>query len=479
MRLVSNERENKSTLNLGLGEILGQPTEKSAETEHNDVAQNSTAATSFSVDATTTPDNQSVDSQAESVDEYTALAQSKRWSELAAMAEKHNTLESRLWWAIAQSELAQMPLSIISAPLEQSLREIAQLHTVPQKLVDLSTDVAIKISQALIERGELNLATALLESGRSFSTRLDAKFRSSAAKELNQLAKLPARELDKQKIARKKYLEEFVETIPVQTAISTTSLAVKVDETRQIKRPSSAKVVLYGVLLISLLTLSSLYYFGAFRSLSLDPEGGTFAQALTSSDLPAPTLKLLPVQRSSSTSMLEAVLIEDEQRHGTEANNSQSNQQNRVNVEDQLVINDRPNLPTNQSIAATPVAPQLPQSPVVREKIDTSGPIEPREIREAESRPRNGENRSDRADELFEKPRDQRDSGSNFSGNTQRYRVLVRTEVHAIPSFNSSVLQRLNRGDPVAVEEREGLWFRIRGQNGKSGYIAAQDVEPE
>ena len=131
------------------------------------------------------------------------------------------------------------------------------------------------------------------------------------------------------------------------------------------------------------------------------------------------------------------------------------------------------------SVSAPPVLAQLPAQPAPKEKINTTSPLEPREIREAGSRDRNRNNRSDRADELFEKPQDRRDSGSSLSGDAQRYRVLVRTEVHSIPSFSSSVLQRLERGDPVAVEEREGQWFRIRGRNGKYGYIAAQDVEPE
>lgn len=470
MRAVSSERETKSTLNLGLGEILSQadkadpiPQVETTPPTHTDEAS-SAGSTNLSAPAPSVPKN-----------EFESLADTAKWSELAARSEHSTKVEARLWWARAQCELAAMPLSIIAAPLEQSLSEISR-DTPAAAVVELATDVATRISQALIDRKELNLATALLEAGRRISPRLDAKFRAAATLELAALNELPARELDKHRIARKTYLLGFVGEMQKSQPLSATPSKISAANAKPKRSPDSLiSRVLLGVALISLLTLALLFYFGAFNQAVVAVDGGTLAVSVSRPDLDPPSLKLAILQRTSATSLLEAVLIEDEQRRGIEHNGANNHQANTADVG--LIINDQPAARPQKN--EPPVSAQLPNVPAPKERINTTSPIEPRDIRDAGIRARDRSERPERADELFEKPPGQRDNGSSYSGDTQRYRVLVRTEVRAIPSFSSTVLQRLQRGDPVAVEEREGQWFRIRGRNGKSGYIPAQDVEPE
>ena len=467
MRQVSTDRENKSALNLGLEELLGQA--EAALPNHSALDQQPVESNEAAKQrASSALSNQKPASPPKG--EYELLADSANWSEIITRSEKSSGAEARLWWARAQCEMASMPLSIIAAPLEQSLREVSSSNP-SAALTELATEVAGKISQALIDRKEFNLATALLEAGRKITPRLDAKFRSAAALELQQLNALPTRELDKHRLARKTYLLGFVSEMQrqhdVPNAVIPANSAIK---SAPQQRSSLARRIFLGVIVATFLTLAGLYGLGAFGSSSVSPQAGILATTNTRPDVAPPSIKQAALQRASATSLLEAVLIEDQQRRGGERLDSAS-------ADSGLIINDKPSV--QPSVSAPPVLAQLPAQPAPKEKINTTSPLEPREIREAGSRDRNRNNRSDRADELFEKPQDRRDSGSSLNGDAQRYRVLVRTEVHSIPSFSSSVLQRLERGDPVAVEEREGQWFRIRGRNGKYGYIAAQDVEPE
>ena len=461
MREVSSDRENKSTLNLGLDEILGQADSsiRPADAPTVPPSAGGLVATAVESQAKLAPKG-----------EYELLAESGNWDEIIRRSERSSTVEARLWWARAQCELAAMPLSIIAAPLEQSLSEISRGQP-PQNIIDLATDVATKLSQALIERNEFNLATALLDSGRKITPRIDAKFRAAAGLELEQLNRLPARDLDKQRLARKTYLSGFVAEMQKHYAAPKLSSETSAPFARSNRRVFSfGQRLALAVIAATILTLISLYYLGAFAQTSISSEGGTLAVTTSRPDVDPPNLKSAALQRASATSLLEAVLIEDQQRHSDSRIEPGSSA-------DSLVINDRP--AATAHVETQPVAPQLPLERKPKERINTSTPLEPREIRDAGTRSNDRNRRPDRADELFEKPQDQRTNGSTSSADTQRYRVLVRTEVHAVPSFSSNVLQRLERGDPVAVEEREGQWFKIRGRNGKFGYIAAQDVEPE
>lgn len=135
---------------------------------------------------------------------------------------------------------------------------------------------------------------------------------------------------------------------------------------------------------------------------------------------------------------------------------------------------------------AVVAAKKVPAPVVEKIVIDTSGPIEPQDLK-AEVRvtpnayPTAYITRRElpRKDTSVDAPKTQERSSVAIGTTAGFYRVLVSTEVMAKPSSVSAPMAILRRGDRIRVEQVTGNWLKLASKSGKAGYVKQQDVIKE
>lgn len=137
------------------------------------------------------------------------------------------------------------------------------------------------------------------------------------------------------------------------------------------------------------------------------------------------------------------------------------------------------------SASSAPGHPPAAQVAVRKETINTSGPLEPPHFPRAGESGRDREPPSDssrgpraplppRAQDA-PRPLPERPGFENFSA-PRVYRTLVETDVMSAPTIRGRALDVLPAGVEVLVEGKEGYWLRIRSQRGNRGFILSQDA---
>jgi len=167
--------------------------------------------------------------------------------------------------------------------------------------------------------------------------------------------------------------------------------------------------------------------------------------------------ELLPRQSIGS---LDAILYELEGR---------TRQRTAASPQPELGLATLPSDPTAPSPRAEPPLPRQQ-----RATIDTSQPLEPREVFDALTRPVPEE--PNIMDLATRRPTPRATTRERFPG---VFRVTVRTPVLSRPGVRGREVGELDAGDRVQVDGREGNWLRLRSRLGREGYIIAQDAERE
>jgi hypothetical protein len=385
------------------------------------------------------------DSQEEPVcssrNQFEQLCEDKAWNELNSASESSLGtsglvgLEAKLWWLRAQYELSAMPSSILVVPLESLLedfREYGSLEEPPPE--GCSQEERIRIY------GYAASFVALLK---------------------DQISEKTYSELE-QRCSELGCGVSFVDLSSAENSVPESSNLEEEAEEREFKQmhhneaalPLSNKQPLGSVLyLLGLVTvlLGGWFYLQEGEVLSSrSPQ-----VALT---VEPPPLQGPQGERIARVSQLDAVLFD--------AETEPPSPDEKATVDEVSLRQEPP-----QRVKKT-VSPKTKSKEI--EVVDTSGPLEPDNL--YERTPVSSDSRGS-ASEYASRRSGQETGGRTILG-ARVFRVLVRTEVLAKPTFTSERIGFLSVGDEVEVERSEGPWLQVRSRMGRVGFVMSQDVFP-
>lgn len=459
---------------------------------------------------------------AEPLSEFEEYAEAQNWKALGKLCderlppqvaadERLELLEVRLWWARSQQQLAGVPLSILSAPLEDIAQKLLrQLGKLPppsegqrlQRLKKLAASLLTEVGIALREQGDEEVSNRLAELSAMFCAAKESKQSTdkggSFAMPGSSLvagglveASVPPRL--RKSLDSKERLRSGFEAAPGKNAASAK------DEIPHAEQSSSRKRMLFLLVGIAALVLALNSLFGgedlptSLRSLALweDREAAAPARPLADG-IPEPQMKSAAPELVTGVNQLDSIL-EDIKNDRSQVADLKTRQ---LPGSEAGAASLAPRSGASNSVAEQSPAPGTAlrqQSPALsqKEKIDMSGPREPadfprRDFREG-LRPR--ENPRGAPDTPPRRDPSSRDAPSNGAsrGPPERpgfeefrrprtYRTLVETDVMVSPTIRARVLDTLPSSVEVLVEGREGYWLRVRSQKGNVGFILAQDA---
>ena len=366
--------------------------------------------------------------------EFESLADERKWSELARLAEDRlasgDDPEAKVWWIRAHLGAFSMPVSFLSAPFEAVCRKLS-----PE-------DVTGPFKTILEETGLLVLQRLREVSDTAHSSEV----RSS-------LERLGIRESrgGRERVGTSSFRSlQSVATSAPQTTVA--DVADPRPPTGRRKRVTWTGVCVLVV--VSLLALDHL--FPHIRTPQLDIATESFERPLFGVEQATDT----PGRRDPG-GRLGALFYSIGEGGRTDSS-------------------------TSPRVASQPAAEPQPSSeakgeslpPRSKEEVNTTGPVEGPEFRERIERVRPPAPQSRREELQGGAPQAVLPSAPTREFDDHRtYRVLTRTSVLSAPSYGGRVIGQLEPGDRVLVEGKLGRWLRLRSKKGRGGYVLTADVE--
>ncbi|RIL04795.1 MAG: hypothetical protein DCC75_12270 [Proteobacteria bacterium] len=368
--------------------------------------------------------------------------------------------EAQLWWIMAQLKLTAVPVGILAAPLQSICDEVVRLkRTGSQHAAQLSEFCAKLIGDLTSKLSDRLVTIPLLERGLELSDSLGAKLKSQVVSALQ--AEENKGPLERRQNAKRiEYLKNLASRIekikpapPAQTGQPERQpphAATSGNRTR-----FWPAILLLVILVTGLLWLIA-PWFSRDRSF--------YARFVE--DFPEGEPLLPELERTRKFSKLDAIYYElnEQTRSGEKKDGTSLSGTHSSEIE---------NLSARSALSQSSVAAKVP----AREVIDTSGPIEPKELSDTQDQgpiPIDNGTRQEKVNSApphnpqfvdFKEPR--------------QYQVMVETSVMSRPSLRGKELAQLNPGDKVQVTGMEGYWLRVKSQKGRLGYVLAQDTERE
>lgn len=432
---------------------------------------------------------------------YEELCAASAWGELAAFAEQRRAqaanpatqLEAQLWWVRAQLEGELVPSAILIAPLESAIDELEKLPNPATSVRELGCLLLSKAAERQAQNGDRTAAIALRERAWKLGdTSQRVALQELIGQALREIEQHPGREFDAQLSRRHQALLELqsslgsVEATEPEDAVlvGTPVFVAQVgDRKNHSVRNALLLALIAGALVIGgyvawqrlpgvagLVPLDSL----PFRQ---QHAVGGVETALAS----MPPTPIVPTpERVARVSDLDA-LYYDVQRMA-----EQPSPVARTVAREEAPAAQEPAQASPAAASAQPVRPKT--------VVDTSGPIEPEELRARitrgrarphdESAPAGVSPFDDDRPPMFPgvgggaaKPPGKRSPFAQPSqGRGEFYTVIARTSILARPRYNTEVLGELEPGDRIKVEAKFGEWLRVVSRRGEFGFVFAQDA---
>jgi len=479
----------RASLDLGLGGIIGDPASDSTSptSQPNPASPRPTPLKEPARDAPIAPVSRS---------EYATLADQGRWAELLELTEQRTAgggrgeLAPRFWWVRASVALGTVPLSILSAPLDSVSAELAA--GVKRggagggaELAPVAAALLADVSSRLVTNTDFAGAVTFAE--RAF--RLDGRYRGVLEDVVGTVLRLPvpSARRDPGGARVRATCERLRDELGLVMGAPSGERSAPPTELRReptVKRAAPQKSVppagedgAAAAAPVAPATksgglVSLVAFFALIGGLVWYLRGESGLQPVTlegetslAIELPvsAPVIAPPPIERMAKVSQLAAVFYDF----------------------DRGVVGGEPRAESRRA------APQRQDRAVVggRERVDTTGPVEPPEVLKARTYPEEPTEedvssilfgvpkpsfpafRGDRLGAQVPKPVEQ------FS-TPRTYVVRVKTRVVSRPSLSGVSVAELAAGDTVSGEGLVGDWLKIRSRNGQVGYILAQDVSP-
>lgn len=410
---------------------------------------------------------------------FNEMAKEQRWQELLVICDRElsKKLDSdnteaelnekfyRLWWLKGQLELGQVPIGILSAPLDSVTRDLAECDSEafsPEQeklfaeLKPFAAELLSQVARLLGFEKEGPLAITFIERAAKLDKKFEEELYEAANQILGKLKEVPAYKQSKEDKRFIDYLKETKqstepktsEIIPDGTERKNRSVKAKTLQQEQPKEGEGSAqkrpLKLFGGAII-LVCLCIYFLFFSAKELQHAPEETIAAGR-------EPALSTPPFNRLRSLGHLDALLQQINKVESTDT----------ASVEKQ----------------------DLPKKEEQRELVNTEQPIEPPELKAIFS----SENISKEAKEhrVIDKDFVKGFPGTGDPGvkayfvkrfkEPKQYELLVDTKVMARPSFRAPVLVSIQAGKRVQVIEQLGPWLKLRSSKGQLGYILAQDA---
>lgn len=447
---MSEKRDDKKELNLGLTALLS----RSAESGHSAEAE----------PASSKPETEilTVDDDLEALKpEWSSLAASGQWGMLVSVAEgaisTEADIEARLWWIRGHLGAFTLPVSLLAAPFETVCRQLvgdSRVDTYAGLVREIGEIALARLRDVGDHRQEHSLRLALHRLGVLESAVVDSgdRYRSGEP------SRAPGRAIGKVSKNRQPF------ELGTQEALQRSSGAVAS------AKPNSMRGLRWGGLALFL----ALAVFGGlvlWRGYFVRPEMLTAQEDLIGPESSVGMVPPFLVARPVSSSL--GALFYSMERDVSGAANS-------------LAQPSAPQPAVRQPVAAPAQGAVIPPSALDKKepsKIDpdtvrTDGPIEGPDFTKGVERNRIPQPKlPDLMPEIEAQPERQLgypDGSLNIGGEIKS--AVVRTEVFDSPSYQARVIARLVPGDKISVEGRVGEWYRIRSRRGRAGFVPSQDI---
>lgn len=429
--MMTNGDKDKERIDLGLGTILsGAAVEQVRDLTLGDSKEPPQKATwSLGSDEPSPPKN-----------EFETLADERKWPELVSLAESRfgdgTDCEPKLWWIRAHLGAFSMPVSYLAAPFESLCKTI------------VGKELTTSVSSLLRETGLLALSR-LREVGDVEQTK---RLREA-------LAVVGVTEPKGPEARMRKNTSSFrTLDLPLSEGTAVTPVSLPVEKVSPRFRRATFTLIIAALVVMLFVfdtPINTLFHE------PVDVASESFVQ-----DTSFLEQSVEPLSRRDPGGRLGALFYSIGESAQTPPQEGSRNQ---------------------ASDASAMVHPDEGGA-VVRERVNTSGPIEGPEFRDRTAREyheRAAESadsevaRQDRSPEELRggPPRAVLPQSGLSSRADTTYRVLARTSVVASPSLGGRVIGVLEPGDRVLVEGRVGRWLKLRSKKGRGGYAPAEDVE--
>lgn len=455
-----------------------------------------------------------------------------KWSELAAWCERGLSpkltssapeevwprIERRVWWIRSQERLKGVPISILSAPLEEVSHEFLVHRESGRETLGAGVSEALQnelykllgeLAEGLRSRGDEATASRLEDLKKRVGTthiattpqvRTDSAVQGAgdqpeAGATVDPLPAPPR--------IRAELTERLISDLPARgpkeagrkaphpgTSSGSTGKDRAITSTARWWLKALVITVLLlalvGVLLFQRLNVRS--WRETLTSLGIGQTNPLAPQIPLPDGLKEPALQPPKLPEPRAPSQLEAIL---EDYRGAKVLTPQTDVSPRDST-DRPPAQAKEGDPSSSSAAPSSAtvhqqANRQPLEPVVQQKetINTSGPLEPPHFpragdRRRDTEPSSGLSRGPRqppppTGQDSSPPRPERPGFENFTA-PRVYRTLVETDVMSAPTIRGRALDVLPAGVEVLVEGKEGYWLRIRSQRGNRGFILSQDA---
>jgi hypothetical protein len=388
---------------------------------------------------------------------FEVLAEEGLWQKLRTLCERRllaarepPDIEAQLWWIKAQLALREVPISVLTAPLDTLSREI--LRTSPDEISETLPKIKAHLAvtlQEVITRFEKE--SSLVEG--------EKELLSTFKKRVRQLRGTQAEEGVPPVIERGVVREE----LPNDSALESRRPRLSVRRLRKRRR-------------IQRLWYLASIIIGASAGLTGLALGGVF-------DQPSPRLIRVPLVVSPEKASLRLPLLAPQKGSSLDEILYRLDGRSEKGAPGEYAA--LKNIATSSRKSGTDEKQKASSS---KELINVQGPLES-ELPNLSNVPLRASNASEKS--TYRSPFDRAtvledsaltakglDSIEEFSPSRRYVIVTAQATVTSRPTFSSSAVFLLSKGDMIDVEGRIGQWLRIRSRKGARGFVLLADARP-
>ena len=472
-RFKRNRAEGQGAVDLGLSNLIGAP-DPLPETGND------------AVSSTGNLEGEQQDLPESAPPEMTRfelLARDEKWEDLAQTCDRilasdlsnpgdFSGIEARLWWLKSQLEGEFVPVSILASVLDNASRGvveklgiIVQSAAPVRRLLELASSILIKAAAIMLVDNRDSQAIDFMERALILNPQAAREIESICRKFLT--VSMKSGQPDKGLIAR---IEKLYSSLPVSQRAEQNGPADAASTKPEILRQaevSSAQIITqhsakragaYMWLVLACVLFGAIWYGSRdnlFTQSSAEPTPGFVPEVLPSA-IEAPRLE--PV---TGLSNIDAIFFDISRTSGK----------------------DRQTALQPPAGQLSTIQNQLPTShPGRREVLDTTQPVEPRDVysavtsRAAESSVQSND-QGDSAVQAGERREPSDSRGYEPFDPPRMFEIIAETSVMREPSIRADTLATLKSGDKIMVDGREGYWLRVRSKKGgRRGYVLGQDA---
>lgn len=470
----SSSDRSGTSLDLGLEELLrATEAEKIAEEPANTVAEPAAA------ESNPEPDT----SADEPPDPYRLLADEGRWRELADLSEEKLALDpegdlpARLWWIKSQLALDEMPRSLLSAPLDSAAAQLEQQLGSPdhpraadlKQLTPLASKLLMDTAADLKLEHDFTTAELFLARCSRLGTECATQRRELLEAEENYIVSLEdpiRREALAPRLAElRREIRSTAPGTPKDAQQSQPQTAATAGATIPKRERSERRALPQAAIILLALCFAA---YGGWSYWFDIPQTNAHPPRLLAAELGQS--RLPEVSRSARINALDMLLYDLEKNREAESVSRGAEGDPPPAAEAGVVKQVSSDSAPNRNVLGDGT----------RQKVNTSGPIEPpRERRQGTRRaePPRGRSPFDSQPTMF--PEHSISSGLEVQQFPvgRVYRLKFRSPVHLTPSHTAPVIAELQAGDTVYAEGKVGDFLRLRAKHGRTGYILEGDLE--